>query len=688
MATKLLPHNIPVFNEFCSTVDAHNKAMIITFTGGGKTFLTSRFLEVYDIHNALLVTSNINSCRDWEALTDRITAITYHRWGKTPVEQLLKYDAVILDEVHHVGAPVWGKKLNEFLAQYDPAKIKLIGLTADDIRWSDGGRSMSQEYFPDCTVRGYNVKEAIENDIIPPFTYISAFAELEQKTAALQAKARKAGIVIDHLISKLQYIDENIASVGNILKKYAPVRKKGIVFVDKISDIPDAERMLETAFPGMQHFVLHSKQSKQLNAKIRSEFDDADEGFLFNVNMLAESAHIPGVNMLVMNRRTQSPTVFFQQLGRGIAVNGPSDLMVFDIVGNKHMLKVTAASHRELMKMLEPAVETNSKMPKQIIVHDFASPAIDILTEIENMLSDSKPWTPEEDDVIRREYPTRGVACVDKLPGRTTQSIATRANRLGIKYTMNRWTPEEDDIIRREYPTRGVACVDKLPGRATKSIAARANALGVKYNMNRWTPEEDDIIRREYPTRGVACVDKLPGRTTHSITTRAHSLGVKKFNAWTSKEDDIIRQEYPTRGVACVDKLPGRNEKDVSYRATKLGVKKHNAWTPKEDDIIRREYPIIGIACADKLPGRNKKAVSYRAIKLGLKHIDANKWTPEEDNILQREYPTRGTDCVDKLPGRNKRAIKYRAKKLGIKYLGAKGPKPKKKGDDATCQSL
>ena len=54
MATKLLPHNIPVFNEFCSTVDAHNKAMIITFTGGGKTFLTSRFLEVYDIHNALL----------------------------------------------------------------------------------------------------------------------------------------------------------------------------------------------------------------------------------------------------------------------------------------------------------------------------------------------------------------------------------------------------------------------------------------------------------------------------------------------------------------------------------------------------------------------------------------------------------------------------------------------------------
>ena len=43
-------------------------------------------------------------------------------------------------------------------------------------------------------------------------------------------------------------------------------------------------------------------------------------------------------------------------------------------------------------------------------------------------------WTEEEDDILRKYYPTMGSKVVDMLPGRTVGSLPDRVARLGIKY--------------------------------------------------------------------------------------------------------------------------------------------------------------------------------------------------------------------------------------------------------------
>lgn len=44
-----------------------------------------------------------------------------------------------------------------------------------------------------------------------------------------------------------------------------------------------------------------------------------------------------------------------------------------------------------------------------------------------------EPWTPEEDAVLRRFYPTRGAHGLIEMLGRSRLSIKTRASKLGMK---------------------------------------------------------------------------------------------------------------------------------------------------------------------------------------------------------------------------------------------------------------
>lgn len=48
----------------------------------------------------------------------------------------------------------------------------MIGLTADSVRWSDGGKDVAQELFDGHIVKGYSLQEAIEQNIVRPFSYV------------------------------------------------------------------------------------------------------------------------------------------------------------------------------------------------------------------------------------------------------------------------------------------------------------------------------------------------------------------------------------------------------------------------------------------------------------------------------------------------------------------------------------
>lgn len=164
----LLGHNEPVYKNLCETLEKHKKAIVVTFTGGGKSFLASEYLAESGLH-ALVVCPKRTICSQWAALNQSVDTMTYSAFAKVPLEDLLRYEAVILDEAHHCGSRVWGARAKELTE--NTAGV-VIGLTADSVRWSDGGKDVAQELFDGHIVKGYSLQEAIEQNIVRPFSYV------------------------------------------------------------------------------------------------------------------------------------------------------------------------------------------------------------------------------------------------------------------------------------------------------------------------------------------------------------------------------------------------------------------------------------------------------------------------------------------------------------------------------------
>lgn len=113
-------------------------------------------------------------------------------------------------------------------------------------------------------------------------------------------------------------------------------------------------------------------------------------------------------------------------------------------------------------------------------------------------------WTSEEISILKQYYPTEGIEVVKRLPNRNKDTCQAKAASLGIKSNNKscprniQWTKEEDDIIRRFYPTEGFECLHRLPGRGKSSVQSRAYILGVK------SIKEQDM---SFCSKSVRCVE-------------------------------------------------------------------------------------------------------------------------------------------------------------------------------------
>ena len=72
--------------------------------------------------------------------------------------------------------------------------------------------------------------------------------------------------------------------------------------------------------------------------------DSAELEILFTVDILNEGVDIPGVNLVLFLRPTDSQTIFIQQLGRGLRkYEGKQFVTVLDFIGNDYKRSVQIA---------------------------------------------------------------------------------------------------------------------------------------------------------------------------------------------------------------------------------------------------------------------------------------------------------------------------------------------------------
>lgn len=666
----LLPHNDIVYDQLIKKLEQTDLICVISATGTGKSYIVAKLIQEHFANKTLILVPTIAIESQWMELVGKTADIeTYAKFSKRlknfEDHYFYDYELIACDEMHHLGSNVWGEAFC-YLKENTPAKI--IGLSATPIRYLDNARDMAEELFEGNYVNGYSLSEAINNGILPTFQYVTACFQLEEKIKELknrinqqQLSKRKRDLCIK-LISRLELSYKNKLMIKTIIGKHMPEgKRKIIVFINSIDEFEGVKKSCEDWFEQTSIHVIHSKQNRNLNnANIaRFEQDNAKISVLLAIDMLNEGVHTKA-DTIIMFRKTESPAVYFQQLGRALSVKNEGEIVIFDMVGNHCNLNVHVGIENEVANLNQQIKDPL----KQIIVHDYVMETMEVLNQIEKTLSND--WTEDEDKILYQNYEQMGGRVSKLLENRTASACAARANYLGLHRPDTYWTKDEDEIIRKYYPTMGRKVSQLLKNRNERACLSRAYILGVQYNSNTWTEEEDQILKNNYGKLGGEVAKLLPNRSRQACLLRASLLDLKRDNAWTKEEISVLTRFYPTMGKAVYKKIPGKSERACITKAANMKLKGPSSrWTKKEDDILRKHYPAMGKKVHELLPKRSEKAIAARAKFLNIRK-DGN-WTEAEMNVLIKNYPTMGLAVSELLPGRSKEACKSMALKLKIK---------------------
>ena len=696
----MLEHNKIVYDEVIERLKTSSRVCIVQATGTGKGVIASSLIEDYVKVLVVAPTNAIleNYRMNLGVNSENIIFYTYQGISmllNNQIEELgEKVSLIILDEFHRIGAETWGRKV-EMLCDIAEAKgCKTVGLSATPVRYLDNERDMSEEFFKGNVVNGLNIVDAVVSGVLPTFKYVVSYYGYEKDLfKRIEESKKQLSADIKKLLSNI----ENNYNIGKIIRqevKGIGKNQKWVVFFNTVEELNSFEKEVPLWFDvDVNVLKVHSGRHSSENMRVLKEFNNIKKGInvLLSVNMLNEGVHIKDIDGVIMLRRTISPIVYLQQLGRALQIGGKNPI-IFDFIGNYRRLDKYSEWCFNVIEDINNKFEEIDKIQsneRKIIVSSYCEEMFEIIESIQNALYDSKIhiWTEEEDNIIKEYYSKGGSRLCHKkgLDYIPMYKIGNHARRLGLNYSVS-WTEEEDRILREYFPKYGSnMCIEKgLTYKNKDSICIRAKQLGVKFDCSIWTKEEDNILKTYYPIGGSKlCREKgLKSKSSQQISTRAGHLHLNwngKMPNYTDIEDEIIRKYYPIGGSKlCIEKGVNRTASAIHSRAIYINVESSNKktkWSEEEDNIVKTYYPIGGSKlCQEKgLKNRTVSMISNRATLYNLKFQPY--WENWEIELLKTYYPIGGSKlCQEKgLTNRPIHVIGNQANRLGLKletYLG------------------
>ncbi len=323
--------------------EGKDKALLISATGTGKTYLSAfdvkafqpkRFLFI--VHRANIIKAAIKTYKEVfgntktygtfsgsikELDNDYIfstiqTLSIQHNLEQFKPEQ---FDYIVIDETHRAGAESYQRVIKYFKPKF------LLGMTATPER-TDG-----LDVFK---LFNYNIAfeirlhKALEMQMVSPFHYYGVTDILVDGENAIEAKdfnklASKDRV--NHIIEKAGFYGTD----NGVLR--------GLVFCSSVEECKELSNEFNQL--GFKTVALSGENSEdeRSNAINLLETEEIKEklDYIFTYDIFNEGIDIPKVNQVILLRPTQSAIVFVQQLGRGIRkIESKDYLTVIDFIGN------------------------------------------------------------------------------------------------------------------------------------------------------------------------------------------------------------------------------------------------------------------------------------------------------------------------------------------------------------------
>lgn len=362
---KLIPNRMQVaaiesLNELRKK--GKDKALLISSTGTGKTYLSAFELRKYNpkkalfiVHREQIARQALESYKDVfgdtktmgilsgnsKDINREIIFSTIQTLSKDDILYNFKkdeFDYIVIDEVHKAGANSYQKVVNYFMPKF------LLGMTATPERNDDFDIF---KMFDNNIAYEIRLQQALEEDLLCPFHYFG-ISDVTVDGTELNDNSDFRFLVaeerVNHIIDKINFYG------------YCGDRVKGLIFCSSKKEAKKLSNIFNNR--GYKTVALTGEDSQEVreDAIKRLEQDEIDNSldYIFTVDIFNEGVDIPSINQIVMLRPTQSAIIFVQQLGRGLRKSKFKEyVVIIDFVGsynNNFLIPIALSGDRTFNK--------------------------------------------------------------------------------------------------------------------------------------------------------------------------------------------------------------------------------------------------------------------------------------------------------------------------------------------------
>ena len=350
-----LPHQDQILEALQSEREVHDRHrnLVIAATGTGKTVVAAldyaRLFETLGDYPSILFVAHRREILDQSLQTYRAVLLDGEFGeqlydGKKPsawkhvfasvqslsMETLRElspeaFDVIVIDEFHHAEADTYRRILDHFHPR------ELLGLTATPERGD--GVDVREEFFGGRAAAEIRLWSALDAGLLVPFHYFGINDEVDLSIAGWSGPSGyDAGDLTEIYTGETGYRRAGLILKAIEDKVTDPLRMKALGFC---ASVQHAEFMSE-AFndAGIPTGIVTGKTPSETRRELLRKLRHGEINCLMAVDVFNEGLDIPQIDTVIMLRPTQSPTIFLQQLGRGLRrAPNKAVLTVLDFIG-------------------------------------------------------------------------------------------------------------------------------------------------------------------------------------------------------------------------------------------------------------------------------------------------------------------------------------------------------------------
>lgn len=323
--------------------DNKNKALLISATGTGKTFLAAFDAKAFNPKKLLFIVHRLNIAKkaletfqsvfgdsksmglysgnykdlDRDFVFSTIQTISKESHLSKFDKEL--FDYIIIDESHRSGSESYLRLIEYFNPNF------LLGMTATPER-TDGNNIF--KLFDYNIAYEIRLNRAMEEEMLSPFHYFGV-TDLSINNKSIENKSDFNLLTADERVNKIIENADLYGCDNGIIR--------GLVFCSRNEEALILSKKFNQR--GFKTVALSgdSSEEERLKAIELLESDNLIEklDYIITVDIFNEGIDIPKVNQIIMMRPTDSSIIFIQQLGRGLRkADGKHYVTIIDFIGN------------------------------------------------------------------------------------------------------------------------------------------------------------------------------------------------------------------------------------------------------------------------------------------------------------------------------------------------------------------